>query len=161
MLVLVYARIRAYASRHVCIVFFPAQLIAMFKLSICSSYGWITQPQTCYWSQTFLVFSRGGGSCRYWEGGGVKCLESTAQKVQSRKHSPESTVQNAQFRKHSSESTVQKTQFIKHSLSTVQQTQFRKYSSENTVQKAQSRKHSQESTIQKAQFRKHSPESTV
>jgi hypothetical protein len=21
----------------------------MFKLSICSSYGWITQPQTCYW----------------------------------------------------------------------------------------------------------------
>ena len=36
-------------SRHVCIVFFPAQPIAMFKLSICSSYGWITQPQTGYW----------------------------------------------------------------------------------------------------------------
>jgi hypothetical protein len=36
-------------SRHVCIVFFPAQPIAMFTLSICSSYGWITQPQTCYW----------------------------------------------------------------------------------------------------------------
>jgi hypothetical protein len=36
-------------SRHVCIVFFPAQPIAMFKLSIYSSYGWITQPQTCYW----------------------------------------------------------------------------------------------------------------
>jgi hypothetical protein len=42
MLVSVYARIWAYISRHVCIVFFPAQPIAMFKLSICSSYGWIT-----------------------------------------------------------------------------------------------------------------------
>jgi hypothetical protein len=35
------------SSRVHCI--FPAQPIAMFKLSICSSYGWITQPQTCYW----------------------------------------------------------------------------------------------------------------
>jgi hypothetical protein len=33
-------------SSRVYIVFFPAQPIAMFKLSICSSYGWITQPQT-------------------------------------------------------------------------------------------------------------------
>jgi hypothetical protein len=36
-------------SRHVCIVFFRGQPIAMFKLSIWSGYGWITQPQTCYW----------------------------------------------------------------------------------------------------------------
>jgi hypothetical protein len=49
MLVSVYARIWAYHVRYVCIVFFPAQPIAMFKLKICSSYGWITQRQTCYW----------------------------------------------------------------------------------------------------------------
>ena len=50
MLVSVYARIWvSFGSRHVCIVYFPAQPIAMFTLSICSSYGWITEPQTCYW----------------------------------------------------------------------------------------------------------------
>ena len=48
MLVSIYARIWAYLVTSV-LYFFPAQPIAMFKLSICSSYGWITQPQTCYW----------------------------------------------------------------------------------------------------------------
>jgi hypothetical protein len=50
MLVSVYARIWAYLVTCV-LYFFPHNhAIAMFKLSICSSYGWITQPQTaCYW----------------------------------------------------------------------------------------------------------------
>jgi hypothetical protein len=57
-LVSVYARIWAYLVTCV-LYFFPhVQPIAMFKLSICSSYGWITQPQTCYW-----LFERKYNTC--------------------------------------------------------------------------------------------------
>jgi hypothetical protein len=42
------------SSRVYCI--FSRTTNSNVKLSICSSYGWITQPQTCYW--LFELFHR-------------------------------------------------------------------------------------------------------